>query len=184
MGIQTRKGIQSILRRAWVDCIENDYVNQVMNSERSLQASYWSAIKSILPANRYIFIEPTFKITKEGRKVTPDIIICSKTEVIAIIELKYLPKGKSKYQKDIYSLNTLAKYRRELQFNYKRFLGEDKTFGFSNSILFVWAGIYNRLDSHVGDDFSKGYASLSDCYMQLEAVTSKDEIPVIYQLTS
>ncbi len=185
--MQTRKGIQAILRRAWIDCIHNDYVNRLINSERSLQASYWAAIKAYLPKNRQIYIEPSFKIDREGRKITPDLIITSREEVIAVIELKYLPKGKSKFQKDIYSLGSIARYRKKLTFKNNRYLGLDTTpkeYKFSDSVLFVWAGVYNRLVTRVGEDFSNGNRYLKGCYMQLDAVTGKDSEPVVYQLTS
>ena len=60
--MKQRSFIQSRIVRAWRACIEEDYSRQRVNSERSLQASFWSHINPQLPQTRRLFIEPTLRI--------------------------------------------------------------------------------------------------------------------------
>ena len=98
-----RKPLQELIVKSWKECIRRDYINQRINSERSLQASFWSCLNKNIQTktNRQLFIEVPMRVEINGAttRVIPDIIICSQQKVIAVIELKYLPRGQPKYKK-------------------------------------------------------------------------------------
>jgi len=125
--MKKRHPLKNLIIDAWQGSIDNDYMMQRINSERSLQASFWAQLNNKLPSTRRIFIEPPMRIkTQNGiKKVIPDIVICSKKEVICIIELKYLPKGHPKYEKDIETLALISKKRKQLSISNSRFRGTE-----------------------------------------------------------
>ena len=181
-----RRLLQTQIISAWHQCIEEDYCNQRINSERSLQASFWSHINERLPRTRRLFIEPSLSIQSRSglKKIIPDIVVCNTREVIAVVELKYLPRGQPKHQKDIDSLATIARYRHRIHIANDRFRGSEKdatVYSLSKSILFVWAGVHAQEKPDQETLFSAGKQSLSECYMQLHAVTHKDGKPKVFQ---
>ena len=181
--------MQSLLVAAWKDCIENDYSNQRINSERSLQASLWAHIYKRLPKNRRLFIEPSFSIKHRGqnRRLIPDIVICNTREVIAVIEIKYLPRGKPKYQKDLDSLGLVSRYRSKLSISNARFFGEQqdsKLYGFSKDVLFVWASVHKQDAPKKRESFAAGEKYLAGCYMQLHAETREGLKPDVFRVLS
>ena len=98
--MKQRALLKSQIIEAWHQCINNDYRLQRINSERSLQAAFWSQLNSIFSENRRMFIEPglVFENDGENNKLIPDLVICNKKEVIGIIELKYLPRVQTQIQ--------------------------------------------------------------------------------------
>src|SRR5690606_13711830 len=78
-------------------------MHRSINSERSLQASLWARLNKILPrTNRRMFIELGLSISGTNHQVRyPDIVICHSRSVIGISELKYLPRTRPAWQKDI-----------------------------------------------------------------------------------
>lgn len=173
------------IRSAWRSCISTDYNRRRINSERSLQASFWAALNRRLPENRLIFIEP--RISIEGRPVIcPDILICNSKQIIAVIELKYQPRVPPSYVKDLTSLATIAKARSEVLVRNDRYLGEDsvaKEYRVAKHTLFVWAGIHadQRSKSVVPVPmFCDGKKCLDGCYLELHAATRVDAAPEVY----
>lgn len=182
--MKQRSFIQSRIISAWRQCIEDDYCNQRINSERSLQASFWSHINQLLPTTRRLFIEPSLTIRSRSgiKRIIPDIVICNTREVIAVVELKYLPRAQPRYQKDIESLATIARNRKRIAVSNDRFRGSEQdatVYSLSKNILFVWAGVHAEEESEAV--FSAGKRSLRDCYLQLHAVTQKDGTPKVFQ---
>lgn len=186
-----RKLIEEKIIEAWEKTINIDYCNQRINSERSLQASFWSHLNIILSKdsdlikNRRLFIEPSIKInTKEcKKKIFPDIIVCNTKQVIAVIELKYLPRTKPRYKKDIKKLSLISENRKNISISNVRFRGAEKDakqYTFSNNILFVWAGIHGKDIQIRNTLFSKGLKSLENCYIQLHAETELKLTPRVY----
>ena len=184
--MKQRSGIQSRIISAWRKCIEDDYCNQRINSERSLQASFWSHINESLPKTRRLFIEPSLTIRSRSgvKRIIPDIVICNTKEVISIIELKYRPRAQPKYKKDIESLATIARNRKRIEISNDRFRGSERdatVYSLSERILFVWAGVHAEEKSDQGAVFAAGKRSLRNCYLQLHAVTQKDGNPKVFQ---
>lgn len=182
--MKQRSGIRKLIIDAWEQSISKDYCSQRINSERSLQASFWSHLNDLLPDTRRIFIEPpfTFKVRGEVKKLYPDLVICNTKEVICVIELKYLPRGRPKYKKDIESLSLVAKNRRKISIANDRFRGIEKDsmpYSLSDNVLFVWASIHDGSKSEGAQLYSKGYKSLDGCYLQLHAETGDGSMPKV-----
>jgi len=169
---------------AWQQVIEGDYRNQRVNSERSLQASFWSHLNQALPTNRRLFIEPVMRFEHGSvtKTVIPDIVVCNTREVISIIELKYLPRARPRFEKDIKNLALIAKNRYGISIANERFRGKEKdgkTYALSRNILFTWAGVHavnGVMDERL---FSSNFPSLDGCYLELHAITGHDSDPEI-----
>ena len=180
-----RRLLKSQIIKAWRQCITEDYLVQRINSERSLQASFWSRLNLLLSKNRRMFIEPCVVIrTNTGiTRVYPDLVICNTKEVIGVIELKYQPRAKPNYKKDITTLTIIARHRKLISINNQRFRGQpidEKLYRLSKNILFVWAGVHASINNDNHPLYSTGYNALRDCFMQLHAETSNNSFPEIY----
>jgi len=182
--MKQRSFIRSKIIDAWQRCIEDDYCNQRINSERSLQASFWSHLNASLPKTRRLFIEPSLMVRSRSgvQRIIPDIVVCNTKEVISVVELKYLPRTQPRYKKDIESLSTIAKNRKRLSITNDRFKGSEQdatVYSLSENVLFVWAGVHAHERSNAGALYSEGYPSLEGCFLQLHAVTQKHKNPLI-----
>ncbi len=182
--MEQRSRIKPQLIQAWYESIEVDYYNQRINSERSLQASFWSHLNHLLGRNRCLFIEPTLAIhTKRGKKtIIPDIVVCNKREVISVIELKYLPRAKPRYKKDIESLALIAENTQQIAIANQRVRGKEKDskqYSLSKQILFVWAGVHAKKKSKSKKSYAAGYDSLDGCYLEFHALTQKKMKPQV-----
>ena len=180
-----RNLIKSQIIKAWEKSINTDYCSQRINSERSLQAAFWSHLNPLLSKNRRLFIEPrmTIQTPKGKKKIYPDIVVCNTKQVISVIELKYLPRTNPSYERDIKKLALIAKNRKQISIANVRFRGTEKDsrqYTLSSSILFVWAGIHKQLKQTNKILYSKGYKSLEKCYLQLHAETELISNPKIY----
>ena len=183
-----RKPLQKQLLHAWEKAIASDYCNRRINSERSLQASFWAQLNEELnKRTRRMFIEPGFVVTVNGatRTVYPDIVICNTRNVIAVIEIKYQPRIRPSWRKDIRTLAALSRNRKTLQVANSRYRGSEsdtKAYPFAEDVLFVWAGVHRPMaDSDLSNDapLSSGIRSLKGCFLELHAVTSGDGEPTI-----
>jgi len=184
--MKQRALIKKQIIKAWEESIQLDYYNQRINSERSLQASFWSRLNFILSKNRRLFIEPTITITIDSgiKKLTPDIVVCNTKKVIAVIELKYSPRAQPKFQKDIESLCSIARNREQIIISNERFRGIEKDgnkYALSNNVLFVWAGVHAKEMSETNELYSSAHEILNGCYLQLHAVTEKNSAPTVLQ---
>lgn len=182
-----RNPLKNIIIEAWRDCIDNDYLRQRINSERSLQASFWAQLNQRLPVTRRIFIEPPVIIkTRNGvKKLIPDIVVCNTSEVISVIELKYLPRGQPRFAKDIESLALIAQKRKQISISNSRFRGaeaDSRRYSLSNNILFVWAGIHAQPKQEIAGLYSTGYKTLANSFVQLHAETRHNDKPKIYTI--
>jgi hypothetical protein len=142
-----RSLLKKQIREAWRQSITDDYVAQRINSERSLQASLWSRLNTILPPkSRRMFIEPCMSTPGLGKQVRyPDLVICNSREIIGIIELKYQPRAKPKWHKDIDTFHFLATHRETISISNTRFRGvvaDARLYPLANDVLFVWAGVH------------------------------------------
>ncbi len=174
--------IKSHIIEAWKDCVENDYKNQRINSERSLQAALWAHLyNNNLPENMRLFIEPTIHLNG-NEKIRPDIVVCNKKNIISIIEIKYIPRGNPKHEKDINSLAKISAQRENIYIENHRFQGiiKDKTkYKAPKSILFVWAGFHTKQKKANNVLFSIKHKELKGCYLQLQAETEMGLDPKI-----
>jgi hypothetical protein len=188
--MKQRRLLQKQIVDAWHQCIRKDYSRQRVNSEHSLQASFWSRLNRILPETRRMFIEPGIVIAENGstRKIIPDLVICNTREVIGVIELKYRPRGNPAYAKDVDSLAAVARCRDGITIANDRFRGQavDETvYSLSKHILFVWAGVHAPVSANAGFGadslYSDGYEELNGCFIELHAETSQNATPKLYE---
>ena len=184
--MKQRRLIKSQIVQAWTECIDEDYCNQRINSERSLQAALWSHLNQLLSKNRRLFLEPGITIrTQNGpKKLFPDIVVCNSREVVSVIELKYLPRAQPRYKKDMETLSLIAENRQQVIIANDRFRGAEKDsnkYALSKNILFVWAGVHAKEKVETNTLFSLSHKALDGCYLQLHAVTESNSKPMVFQ---
>lgn len=166
----TRAKLREIISKAWEICMEQDYPRNIINGERALQACFYHRLMLILLEvakypRRTVFVEPKLSFPG-GRYCYPDIVVCDSTRVIAVVELKFLPRGilspgeggelKKGVAKDISTLSEVAvnfdtagsgQTSIEMRIVHERYLGVNAkahTYTISNDSLLVWAGIYRK----------------------------------------
>jgi hypothetical protein len=177
---------RSTLRRqiseAWSTAITQDYQRQRINNERSLQASIWSRLNSILPCeSRRMFIEPALVLQTSGTRKCriPDIVVCNTKEVIGIIELKYLPRVKPNWKKDLDTLLWICEHRDDLRVQNSKYRGiesDGKAYPLSKDLLLVWAGVHCYQGAHLKPHIQP---MLSDSFLELHAITQFGEHPTL-----
>ena len=167
---------------AWDRVVAQDYARQRINSERSLQASLWSQLNAGLPQHFRMFIEPRCDLD-DGSRIYPDLVICNSRSVIGVVEIKYGPRGRPRYEADIRKLDAMFASRSIISLSNERFFGpsiDGRTYKMANHPLLVWAGFHRRAKD-------ASYADLpsiaSDCpglrrhFMALHAETDAMEAP-------
>lgn len=179
---------RSLLRRqinqAWQQAITNNYSHQRINSERSLQAAVWSELNAIFKGStRRMFIEPLIITnttensgTISPEKRFPDIVICNSLEIIAVLELKYQPRAKPTYTKDLATLARISKAREQVAISNKRFRGieaDARTYKLASSVLYVWAGIHCDTDASLSPP-----DEIASNFLELHAITAHDKEPI------
>lgn len=170
---------------SWKSAIENDYHRQRINSERSLQASFWSKLNNILhPETRRLFIEPTLQADIEqadgSKKIEskfPDIVVCNTREVIGIIELKYQPRAEPSWEKDLNTFEWIQKNREHLTVQNERYHGlqsDNRKYKLAENFLFVWAGVHLPWKNSLSNHFPKEFLGW---FLELHAETQDDNHP-------
>ena len=180
-----RRPLQNQLLNAWQTSITEHYLTRQINSERSLQASLWANLITLLPNSRRTFIEP--RIYCDGGmqipKLYPDLGVCNSRSVIAVIELKYTPRVNPQFKKDLRTLELLATNGASLYVENSRYLGNDcrtRRYMFANNVLFGWASIHRLQTPHVNaKSLAMNHPSLSNRFAVLHAETAPDEKPVV-----
>jgi hypothetical protein len=177
---------RSVLRRqiaeAWEKTMLGDYAAQRINSERSLQASVWAHLNAILPADtRRTFIEPRLSLPSGVRRVRcPDIVICSRRLVIGIVEVKYKPRGRAEWRKDLDTFRWIADNRETIRISNVRFRGvaaDARSYPLSRNLLYVWAGVHAACELDLAECIEP---ALSSRFMALHAETH-DSGPVTFR---
>lgn len=186
-----RVKLKKCIADAWNECIKEDYPSQCINSEHALQAYFFARLKAQIDCIfseevRRIFIEPRLNIgdgKKDSKNVYfPDLMICSKTKIIAVIELKYQPRVDPTFMKDMETLAKIATTGREdgLTFMNLRYAGEGEPpkYEMSSDILFVWAGVHRKTTSNeeMGERWQKHVVQpLGNHFLALHAHTTKGD---------
>ncbi len=171
--------MRSLLRRqireSWNKALEKDYDNQRINSKRSLQAAVWSQLDRVMPKKtRRMFIEPT--VVCGSKRRVPDLVICNSRQIIGIIELKYVPRGRPNFDKDIATFHLLLKNRAEVFVSNARYRGtvaEVLRYSMAKNVLFVWAGVHAKCEASYFDSVP---SRLKKHFLPLHAETKEGEI--------
>lgn len=173
------------LFRSWQETIENQYQYQQINSERGLQVSFCSALMSKFDEkglNRRLFIEPRLRTRNGTRGPMPDVVICSTRKIIGIVELKYAPKGKPKVSKDLNTFKWAHSKQKGILLANNRFLGvpyDETQYTLASDVVLCWAGIHNGIRDVPYPLNQQVPARLKSNFMELHAITSKDQEPRI-----
>lgn len=116
------------LKKIWEKDIKEEYYNERINSERCLQAVLYHYFRECLGEKCGIFVEPKFDYKSEEigglKNKTPDLVITFEENILAIIELKFVPQGYATYMED-----------------FKKFLSEEKYMG---------EGVWMQIDKTTG----------------------------------
>jgi len=175
--------IKSHIIEAWKFCVENDYKKQRINSERSLQSALWAHLYNDMPQNMRLFIEPTIKING-GKQITPDIVVCNKRNIISVLEIKYSPRVKPNFEKDIRNLAAISEHGGAgtvfvCNERYKGIEKDSTKYKLPKNVLYVWAGFHTRQKVDKYPLFSDGFEELKGRYLQLQTETDAGENPRI-----
>jgi hypothetical protein len=175
--MQRRLLLRSQLATAWRLTIDESYDKQLINSERGLQFWFCTFLRQEFKAakvNRRLFIEPCVSLVAANASRHPDVVICNSQRVIGIVELKYLPRARPKFKKDLQTLELFAASSGEVKITNDRYLGiirGSRSYLLAPDAILCWAGVYKgmRLDlrSAISDPLRKRY-------LQLDALTAVD----------
>jgi len=162
---------------AWHTVIRDAYNIGLINSERALQHYFCIELKTELTKadwTRQIFFEPSFSDLMSGKRHCPDVVICDSKKIVAVIELKFCPRGRPETSKDMETLQWFASNCGTIELKNKRHNGPvvpSPVYSMAEDAVLSWAGIYSgpavRLDSP---------AEHSN-FLAMHALTSRDEAP-------
>ena len=188
-----RNLLRTQLLKAWRTTIDVQYKKQLINSERGLQVYFCSALLDIFRKNqltenkRRIFVEPRLSVKSEKRRLYPDIVICNTNtkQIIGVIELKYLPKVRPNFEKnikkDIKTLEWIADHQDKIYISNDRFLGPPEcinAYSLVEDAVLCWGGVYRGQGQEQEQFDLRNYtAKLDTRFLGLHAVTSKCQFP-------
>ncbi|MFQ5752724.1 MAG: hypothetical protein ACE5HI_12070 [bacterium] len=90
-----------VLKDIWVSKIASDYSSGLITTERGLQAILFAHLYG-LRKNWKAYVEPGIAYYENGpARYKPDLVICSSSNVLAIIEIKFVPHHYPHYKRDI-----------------------------------------------------------------------------------
>jgi len=135
------------MRHAWAETIRSAYLDQVISSERALQVYFTARLMDLFweeNVKRRVFVEPKMQLDT-GARVHPDLLVCNSRSIIGVVELKYQPKMRPRYEKDFATFELLAAHGTGIEIENHRYRGPDSgggRYALSADPMYVWAGIY------------------------------------------
>lgn len=175
-----------LLRRqlysAWKETIQRHYQSQEINSERGLQVFFCSALLTTFEGaglRRRLFVEPRLVSGSDGSGPQPDVLICNSRKVIAVVELKYLPRVAPKTYKDLETLGWVASHGGDIRITNDRYLGSnrvEKEYSLSSDAVLCWAGVHKGLDGALSERVAE---NVYPYFLELHAVTAINRDPKI-----
>ena len=146
--MQPRSLLRSQLLRAWHSCIEGEYSDQLINSERGLQIYFCRHLLDEFEnsgVERRLFIEPRVSLADQPDARYPDIVVCHTRRIIGVVEIKYLPRTRPQYEKDLNTLSWMSKHGAEVKLSNDRYRGEREAareYHLAEDAVLCWAGVY------------------------------------------
>ena len=126
---------------AWEEC-KQLYRKGCVNSERTLQAAFYSILVKTLPETNYVLCEPTINIDEYGT-VIPDLVVTDDKEIVAVVEFKFVPHYYPVHEDDLEKLkrygNTTGEFQLLLDARSGKF--SEEWFTFSQECCLVFAVI-------------------------------------------
>jgi len=160
---------------AWKQTINVRYASCLINSERGLQAYFCAALlEQFDNLSRRIFIEP--RLSQAGVKGSryPDVVICHSEQIIGVVELKYQPRGRPTYEKDLNTLRWIAENHEQIKVSNDRYFGppaKARVFSLAPDAVLCWAGVYKGAQENVSQFVP---TELKARFLGLHALTSQD----------
>lgn len=180
--MQRRVPFRRHLFEAWRQTIEVQYQGQLINSERGLQVYFCAALLRVFDAakiKRRIFVEPRLSSGSAVEYYYPDIVICNTRYIIGLVELKYLPRGRPDYRKDVSTLEFAASNPAGLAITNDRFLGvtaDNRPYPLAPDAVLCWGAVYTGKPLNVRARVSN---ALRVRFLQLDAVTAANKPPAV-----
>lgn len=146
--MQPRSLLRSQLLRAWHRTIEGEYSEQLINSERGLQIYFCRHLLDEFKCSgveRRLFIEPRVSLADQPDARYPDIVVCHTRRVIGVVEIKYLPRKRPEYAKDLNTLSWMSTHGAEVKLSNDRYRGEREAareYHLAEDAVLCWAGVY------------------------------------------
>jgi hypothetical protein len=98
--------------QAWELC-KIEFQNGRVNSERTLQALFFGALRVSLP-NLKVLCEPRLVSAQFG-PFYPDVLVASESGILAIVEFKFVPYSNPVFERDLEKLGHCASSTSEFQ---------------------------------------------------------------------
>lgn len=146
--MQRRSPLRSQIQMAWRQTIENEYAEQLINSERGLQVYFCKRLMDQFQEGgmrRRLFIEPRINFSTDDAPRYPDIVICNSRNIIGVVEIKYQPRARPDYEKDLETLDLLLQHGSSIVLSNDRYRGErevSQSFSLAPDAVLCWAGVY------------------------------------------
>ncbi len=175
-----RRGLRRILTAAWHDAIGSAYTQRWINSERGLQVYFCARLFHYLTEaklKRTVFVEPRVEF-KDGTRRHPDLVICNRDQVVAVVELKYSPRGKPSPEKDFNTLVRVSRVLSQVSVTNERYRGPTKPrqYGIAANAVLCWAAV----SKEVSVPLPKVNARLLGArLLHLEALAHADRGPTV-----
>ncbi len=142
-----RPKLRAHLSEAWGDTLKA-YEERLINSEHALQVHFCIALAKRFEAgpDRRIFVEPKVKFS--DAYCFPDLLIAGRDRIIAVVELKYTPRGKPSLEKDFGTLARFCDGDHEVMIINERYRGpaKAKSYPIADDAFLCWGAIYSGLN--------------------------------------
>ena len=125
--MQKRYKLRRHIIDAWHQVLEGPYCDRRINSERALQFFFCKSLMDQFEnfGNRSLYIEPCFRCPKNAQLRSPDVVVTDSKKIIAVIELKYQPRGKPSFEKDLETLSWFSDIGNSVLLQNQRYLGPE-----------------------------------------------------------
>lgn len=174
--------LRSQLITAWRKTIADSYCEQLINSESGLQVYFCLALLNVFSESgvkRRLFIEPRISVPNSLDRLYPDVVICNTKQVIGVVELKYSPRARPGYKKDLNTLKFVANHPDKITITNDRFLGpttQTRNYPLAPDAVLCWAGIYSGelLNIYMQSEFG-----FDERFLRLDVLTNKNNEPLV-----
>lgn len=153
--MQSRSLLRDHLLRAWHRTIDCEYSEQLINSERGLQIYFCKHLLeefALSGVERRLFIEPRISLADKPDAKYPDIVVCHTRRIIGVVEIKYLPRTRPEYEKDLNTLSWMSANGRDVRLSNDRYRGEREAareYPLAEDAVLCWAGVYTTPEVHI-----------------------------------
>ena len=176
--MQKRYKLRRHIVSAWHQVLGVPYCERRINSERALQFFFCTSLMEQFKdvGVRSIYIEPTFRCPENDQLRSPDVVVTHSKQIIAVIELKYQPRGNPSFTKDLETLAWFSSVGSSVSLENERYLGpegNERSYTVAPDAVLCWAGIYKGPEVQVHPP-----EELDGRLLLLHGLTARGERPV------